>query len=156
MKFMENSKSEIFVEPTTDQPREELVSEYKKTFQQFINLRPSGTRNKIATALGKNKSFVSQITNPSYSVPIPAKHLETIFNICHFSLKERETLLKQYTAAHPNYQYRIETAEDEPNVQSRLVLDVPVLNDHLRQQRVEGMIREFARQLFELMQDKQG
>ena len=36
-------------------------------------------------ALGKNRSFVSQITNPAYAMPIPAQHLEIIFEICHFS-----------------------------------------------------------------------
>lgn len=154
---MEKNKGEIIVEPAMEQLKEELVSEYKKIFQQLINLRPSGTRNKIATALGKNKSFVSQITNPAYSVPIPAKHLETIFNICHFSLKERETLLEHYTAAHPNYHYRIEdTAEDgQPVARTRLVLDVPVLNDPVDQQKVENIIRDFARQLFGLMITKQ-
>ena len=38
-------------------------------------------------ALGKNRSFVSQITNPAYATPIPVRHLETIFEICHFSPK---------------------------------------------------------------------
>jgi hypothetical protein len=152
---MENIKDEIVVEPTMVQPKEELVAGYKKVFQQLINMRPSGTRNKIAKAIAKNKSFVSQITNPSYSVPIPAKHLETIFNICHFSLKERETLLKYYIAAHPNYQYRIESTGTEEVTQTKLVLDVPVLNDPLEQQKVESIIRDFSHQLFELMKTKQ-
>lgn len=137
-----------------EQPKEELVAGYKKVFQRLINMRPSGTRNKIAKAIGKNKSFVSQITNPSYSVPIPAKHLNTIFNICHFSLKERETLLKHYIAAHPNYQYRIESAGTKSATQTKLVLDVPVLDDPMEQQKVESIIRDFTRQLFELMKTR--
>jgi len=152
---MGNIQGEIIVEPTMEQPREELVAQYKKVFQQLINMRPSGTRNKIAKAIAKNKSFVSQITNPAYSVPIPAKHLETIFNICHFSLKERETLLKYYIAAHPNYQYRIESPGTQSATQSKLVLDIPVLKDPVEQEKVESLIRNFAQQLFELMQTGQ-
>lgn len=151
---MTNGKSKIIVESTMEQPKEALVAEYKSVFQQLINMRPSGTRNKIAQALGANKSFVSQITNPSYSVPIPAKHLETIFDVCHFSLKEKEAFLQHYTAAHPNYHYRIETNNEEPTKQTKLVLDVPVLSDPLDQGRVEELVRDFARQVFNLMQGK--
>ena len=43
-------------------------------------------------ALGKNRSFVSQITNPAYATPIPAQHLETIFEICHFSPRRARAL----------------------------------------------------------------
>ena len=39
------------------------------------------------------KSFVSQITNPAYTVPIPATDLTTIFEICHLSAAEREQFL---------------------------------------------------------------
>ena len=30
----------------------------------------------VAEGLGKNRSFISQIANPNYSVPIPAGHIE--------------------------------------------------------------------------------
>ena len=52
-------------------------------------------------ALGKHKSFVSQITNPAYTVPIPAGDLPIIFEICHLSPQEREGFLALYRAAHP-------------------------------------------------------
>lgn len=152
---MENTKSKIAVASVVEQPKEDLVAEYKKVFQKLINIRPSGTRNKIAKAIGKNKSFVSQITNPVYSVPIPAKHLEAIFDICHFSQKEREALLTHYIAAHPHYQYQTEVAEFESGPQTRLVLDVPILADPLEQQRVEALVRDFAQQVFGLMKNKQ-
>ena len=42
-----------------------------------IDQRPSGTRQRLADALGKHRSFVTQITSPAYSTPIPAKHLPT-------------------------------------------------------------------------------
>jgi hypothetical protein len=61
--------------------REEAVRAYKRLLQGYLDRRPSGTRQKIAEALGKHKSFVSQITNPAYSAPVPARHLATIFEI---------------------------------------------------------------------------
>ena len=32
-------------------------------------------RQRLADALGKHRSFVTQITSPAYSTPIPSKHL---------------------------------------------------------------------------------
>ena len=54
----------------------------------FSDNRPSGTRQRLAGALGKNRSFVSQIANPAYPVPIPVQHLETIFE---FATSRRTT-----------------------------------------------------------------
>jgi len=139
------------MEPVSNQSREELVASYKKILQKYINQRPSGTRMKIARALGKNKSFVSQITNPSYTIPVPARHLNIIFEICRFSPKERETFLRAYTAAHPNYQYRVEPSIAHRKGSRILSLQIPVLEDAAKQQQVEGMIKEYARRLFELI-----
>ena len=66
-----------------------------------IDLRPSGTRQRLAAALGKNRSFISQITNPAYLTPIPAQHLDTLFEICHFSPDEKRRFIEAYTCAHP-------------------------------------------------------
>ena len=60
------------------------VAEYKRILQQVLERRPAGTRLRLAEELGKNRSFISQITNAKYSVPIPANHLDAIFSICHF------------------------------------------------------------------------
>ena len=144
--------NDLIVELATDQPKEELVAAYKRILQEFINRRPSGTRMKIAKALDKNKSFVSQITNPNYAIPVPARHLNNIFNICRFSAKERETFLKAYTAAHPNYKYRIEPSALKTGAKShQLVIDIPVITDSNLQEKIEKMIRDYARQLFALV-----
>ncbi len=68
----------------------------------MLDRRPSGTRQRLANALGKNRSFVSQISNPAYPVPIPAPHIEIIFDICHFSPAERQAFLDAFQRAHPN------------------------------------------------------
>jgi len=73
--------------------RDELVAAYKRLLQEYIDRRPSGLRLKIARAIGKHRSFVSQITNPIYPIPVPARHLEAIFRICHLAPEEKQAFL---------------------------------------------------------------
>ncbi len=148
---MDDLEKTIRLESVTGQSKEELVAEYKRVLQELINRRPSGTRLKIAKALDRNKSFVSQITNPAYTVPVPAKHLNTIFELCRFSIKERETFLQAYTAAHPNYKFTYDVPEQSQVERRKLVLNIPVLDDPEKQSRLEEMIKEYARQLFTLV-----
>ena len=75
--------------------------------REVIDQRPSGTRQRLADALGKHRSFVTQITSPTYSTPIPAKHLPTIFSVCHFSPAERDPFLAAYERAHPARRRRL-------------------------------------------------
>src|SRR3954470_3165406 len=77
------------------------VAEYKAILQRVLEARPSGTRQRIATALAKNRSFVTQITSPAYDTPIPARHVDLIMEICHFSASERDAFLAAYGRAHP-------------------------------------------------------
>ena len=69
---------------------EEAIRAYKRILSTVIDQRPSGTRQRLAAALGKNRSFVTQITNPTYPTPIPSKHLPLIFSVCHFQRQERD------------------------------------------------------------------
>jgi hypothetical protein len=70
---------------TVDGPSPPVI-EYKRILQSVLENRPSATRLRLAAVLGKNRSFISQIANPAYSVPVPYRHLDTIFEICHFPL----------------------------------------------------------------------
>src|SRR5262249_50700165 len=81
--------------------RAEKIAGYKTLLRSVIERRPSGLRGRLAMALGKHKSFVSQITNPPSPVPIPATDLTTIFEICHMAAAEREQFLALYRDAHP-------------------------------------------------------
>src|SRR2546423_9483466 len=76
------------------------IAVYKTILRDCIDRRPAGLRARLADAMGKHKSFVSQLTNPIYPMPVPARHIETIFEICHFSPEERRSLLKAYARAH--------------------------------------------------------
>src|SRR6185369_9819990 len=58
---------------------EDAIIAYKNILAQIIENRPSGTRQRLATELGKHRSFVTQITSPIYATPLPARHLATIF-----------------------------------------------------------------------------
>ena len=91
-----------------DAVRGDTVADYKRLLQTVCDNRPSGTRGRLAVALGTNRSFVSQLVNPAYAMPIPAQHLETIFEVCHFSPADRAAFLAVYDNAHPG---RRETGE---------------------------------------------
>jgi hypothetical protein len=119
------------------------VADYKRLLQAVCDNRPSGTRGRLAVALGTNRSFVSQLVNPVYAMPIPAHHLETIFEVCHFSSAERAAFLRAYDEAHPG---RRETAE--PVVGTRVVsLTVPDLGSVHRNQAVDVMLADYVRHL---------
>lgn len=82
-------------------PGADPVSAYKRLLQEVLDRRPSGTRQRLADALKRNRSFVTQIANPSYAIPIPSRHVATIFEVCHFSPAERTAFLDAYHLAHP-------------------------------------------------------
>lgn len=79
---------------------EDPIAVYKRLLRSLLDRRPSGTRQRIARAIGTHRSFVSQITNPSYKVPLPAQHVPTIMAVCHFSAEERAEFVAAYEAAH--------------------------------------------------------
>lgn len=127
--------------------KEALVAAYKGILQSYIDLRPSGVRLKIADAIGKHKSFVSQIANPNYPVPVPGRHVGTIMDICHFSPEERETFLAAYRAAHPNQSRKVEPAGRAAAGHHTLHVEVPNFGDARIQHEVEDAIREIARRI---------
>ncbi len=126
------------------------VAEYKSTLRRVLENRPSGTRQRLATALGKNRSFISQITNPAYSVPIPAQHLPTIFDICHFSPEDRREFLEAYARAHPR---RKEVLRGQPHRMRTITVSVPDLGDAKKNRALDDMLVDFARRLGRLSGD---
>jgi hypothetical protein len=124
-------------------PGVEPVAAYKSILQAVINNRPSGTRQRLATAIGKNRSFVSQITNPIYPTPIPAQHLEAIFSICHFSPAERDAFLLAYRRAHPG---RLEVVAQE-RLMRRVVVELPDFGNAAKNRAADEMLAELARRL---------
>ncbi len=80
---------------------EEALRLYKEILARVVDRRPSGTRQRLADALGKHRSFVTQITSASYATPLPARHLTSVFSVCHFSAAEQQEFLDAYQIAHP-------------------------------------------------------
>src|ERR1700752_4456190 len=77
------------------------VAAYKRIFKDVLDSRPSGMRIRLAHAMGKNRSFVSQISNPAYPVPIPVQHLAPIFDVSHFPPKAKSQFLRADARAPP-------------------------------------------------------
>ncbi|MGF1561109.1 MAG: hypothetical protein ACFB3T_02890 [Geminicoccaceae bacterium] len=123
------------------------VARYKALLRTYIDLRPSGLRGRLAEALGKHKSFISQITNPSYAVPIPAADLPTIFQICHLSREEQESFLELYAEAHPERLKRSKRLVKTPH-EVRIALPSFQSADTARE--VEALITDFASRVIRL------
>ena len=119
------------------------VAEYKQILKKVLDGRPSGMRQRLAEAIGKNRSFVSQISNSAYQVPIPARHLGLIFEICHFSAQERATFLKAYSRAHPG---RL-TVAAEMRQDRTITLALPDLGSAGKNQQLETLIHDFVHRL---------
>lgn len=129
--------------------RAEKIALYKTLLRGVIDRRPSGLRGRLAMALGKHKSFVSQITNPSYTVPIPAVDLPTIFEICHLAPAEREKFLGLYREAHPERLQRPPRAANAPH---ELRIALPQFQTEATARDVEAMILDFAARTIRLAQ----
>jgi len=119
------------------------VAEYKQILKAVLESRPSGMRQRLAEAIGKNRSFVSQISNPAYPVPIPARHVALIFEICHFSAQERTAFLKAYARAHPG---RMATAS-EARAERKITLALPDLGSAAKNQQLETLVFDFVHRL---------
>ncbi|MFO1049061.1 MAG: hypothetical protein U1E52_14315 [Geminicoccaceae bacterium] len=127
--------------------RAAAIAGYKSLLRTFIERRPSGLRGRLALALGKHKSFVSQIANPAYAVPIPAGDLPIIFDACHLSIPEREGFLTLYRQAHPERDRR--PAAPLPS-SHELRLALPEFRSPATAREVEALIRDFAARIIRM------
>jgi hypothetical protein len=119
------------------------VAEYKAILQRVLEARPSGTRQRIATALAKNRSFVTQITSPAYDTPIPARHVDLVMEICHFSQGEREAFLAAYARAHPS---RHAPAREQPRMRAHVIY-MPDLGSEEKNRKLDGLVGDFVEKL---------
>jgi hypothetical protein len=124
------------------------VADYKRILARVLENRPSGTRQRLAAALGKNRSFVSQIANPGYATPIPAQHLDVIFEICLFPATEERAFLEHYAKAHPG---RLERARHRKEHRLRpLTVYVPDLGDERKNQALDRLLVDLAARIGKL------
>ena len=128
---------------------QERVGAYKRVLQKVLDSRPSGMRQRLAEALGKNRSFISQISNPAYPTPIPAQHIDAIFDICHFSPREKEQFLTAYREAHHR---RLQLLKGHHRVH-RVTLTLPDLGDEHRNNQLESIVTEFAAKIARVLRE---
>jgi hypothetical protein len=122
---------------------EAAIRAYKSVLSAVIEQRPSGTRQRLADALGKHRSFVTQITSPTYSTPIPSRHLAAIFSVCHFSQQERDAFLAAYRVAHPGKA----PLDGEMRRTRHISLTVPDLGDAKQNAALDRAINEFVQRI---------
>jgi hypothetical protein len=125
------------------------VARYKSIFRAVLDKRPSGVRLRLAHAMGKNRSFISQISNPAYPVPIPAQHVVTILEVCHFSSAEKAAFLDAYGQAHPRHAGRLSAAPRDHT----LTLHLPDLGSAKRNAQLDALLNDFARRLVALLKE---
>ena len=118
------------------------VAEYKRILAKVLENRPSGTRQRLAVALGKNRSFISQIANPSYPTPIPVQHLDVIFEICLFPAGDRKAFLDAYSRAHPGKLERIKHKKEHHL--RPVTVYVPDLGDEARNHALDRLLADIA------------
>jgi hypothetical protein len=125
---------------------DDAVIAYKTLLSGIIDNRPSGTRQRLATALGKHRSFVTQVTSPAYATPLPARHLETIFRVCHFSPAEQERFLEAYQIAHPGKLPEVRGGER----MRQIALSVPDFGDEKRNRQFDEAVAEIVAKIANL------
>ena len=126
--------------------RASAVAAYKTILKRVVDNRPSGTRHRLAVALGKNRSFISQITGPAYSVPIPVGHLQTVFEVCHFTPAER----REFTVAYEKAHTRRPGPVPKPSTLRTLTLTLPDLGDARRNRLLEETVADVVRRIAHL------
>jgi hypothetical protein len=129
------------------QPAEQAIRSYKLLLQEVLNQRPSGTRQRLADAMGKHRSFVTQMTSPTYLTPIPQRHLPTILSVCHFTPEERDEFLAAYRAAHRG---RLDLAEVMPRMR-HLNLLVPDFGDGAANGEFDQAVSEFVARMAQMI-----
>jgi hypothetical protein len=127
---------------------QELIAAYKAILRDVLDKRPSGMRQRLAEALGKNRSFITQIANPAYQTPIPAQHVHAIIQVCHFSVQERDRFLDAYHRAHPRRLLLLKERERG----RRLTLMLPDLGSE-KNHKLDTLLSEFAEKVARLIED---
>lgn len=126
--------------------KQELIRSYKTLLKGAVEACPSGIRLQIAHQIGKNKSFVSQITNPNYKTPLPEKYIEAIFETVHLTEAERDRFLELYRRAHPRYQ-----ASEPSHYETRvLTVELPRMESRQLETKIDQMITQFARNVSDM------
>ncbi len=123
----------------------QAVRQYKRILLRALERCPAGTRSRIARETGISKSFVSQIFNPSYDVPLPSKYVETVVGICDMNTDEAAAFQETYAIAHPLVNGS-KTGESE----HELRIPLPKFKSMAQRQKTVAAIQEAAQAIINL------
>lgn len=129
-----------------------LIAAYKELLRDYLEKRPSGVRKKISDAIGTNRSFVSQITNPKYTVPLPAQYLHKIIELCHLTPAERTDFLAAYADAHPGQMELVQ--HHAPADGDQITIDLSAVQDEASRNLIRQTLKYTAESLIALAQGK--
>lgn len=129
---------------------DEHIVAYKTLLREYLNRRPSGIRKKISSAINTHRSFISQVANPNYRVPLPAQYVPTLMAVCQFTADEQETFLAAYSAAHPGQARIAHGASVGDN--SSVTVDLSAIPNEADRIAVSAAIHEMADSMVRLVQ----
>lgn len=129
---------------------DDKIVAYKILLREYLNRRPSGIRKKISAAINTHRSFISQVANPNYRVPLPAQYVPILMDVCHFTTEEQETFLKAYSAAHPG-QALFARAAAKGDYRS-ITIDLSDIADEGTRIALSRSLTEVAREMVRLVQ----
>jgi len=138
-----------------NQRQAELIAAYKEVLRGYLEKRPPGLRKKIAEAIQTNPSFVSQITSPKYSVPIPCHYVHKVIAACHLSPSERTEFMDCYLQAHP---MQAEVREKSAVVydDDTITIDLSAVKDEGQRNLIKRTLKYTAKSLIALSFPRQG
>lgn len=128
----------------------DALTAYKTLLRELIDRRPSGTRQRLAEAMGTHKSFISQVINHKHRVPLPAQHIPVLFRTCHFNEQEQRVFLDLYRQAHPAQSTSFDDLSDVER--NTLRIHLPDFDEPETRAEVEATIRELAERIIRLAQ----
>lgn len=139
---------------SSNQRQADLVAAYKELLRGYLEKRPSGLRKRISDAIGTNRSFVSQITNPKYSVPIPSHYVNRLISVCHLSPTERTEFIAAYLEAHPG---QAELLDNSSVVETRTItIDLSMVADSAERELIKQTLKFTAESLIALAMGRKG
>jgi len=127
------------------------IAAYKILLREYLDRRPSGIRKKIAAAINTHRSFISQVANPNYRVPLPAQYVPILMDVCHFTAEEQKTFLKAYFEAHPGQALVGQAAVLEDYKSTSI--DLSEIEDEKTRIALSRAIREMAETMIRVVQE---
>ena len=127
------------------------INTYKTLLRVAVERCPSGTKQQIAKELGTSRSFVSQIFNPAYEVPVPAKHLDKLIRLCALTQPEEAAFRAAHMRAHPP-----PAAKNRGGNQNELCIPLPEFESADQRKAVKQAILASAEAIIKVTVGKSG